>query len=141
MKRQRKAGLLDTNVLVRFLLDDDPVQSAYARELMTRLDTGSETAILEDVVVAETVWVLEKGYGVPRAEITRLLSKIVEISAVRCRSRRVVLEALGRLSTTPCDIVDCLLAARGRSQGLKVYSFDRDFRRLGCDWEPGITPT
>jgi len=138
MKRQRKGGLLDTNVLVRFLLDDDPMQSLCAVALMKRLEQGSDTADLEDVVLAETVWILQKGYSVPRKEIARLLSMIVELPGVRCRSRRAVLEALGRFGATPCDIVDCLLAARARSRGLTVYSFDHDFERLGCAREePG----
>ena len=134
MQRQTKGGLLDTNVLVRFLLDDDPVQSLRATALMGRLEQGSDSADLEDFVLAETVWVLEKGYGVPRAEIARLLGKIVNLAGVRCRGRHDIQDALSRFSITPCDIIDCLLAARARSRGLKVYSFDRDFKQLGCDW-------
>jgi predicted nucleic-acid-binding protein len=134
MRRQTKGGLLDTNVLVRFLLDDDPHQSPRAAALMKRLEQGNESACLEESVLAETVWVLEKGYGVPRLEIARLLSTIVELPGIRCRSRRGVLEALSRFSATPCDIIDCLLAACARSRGLTVYSFDQDFKRLGCAW-------
>lgn len=135
MKRRTKGGLLDTNVLVRFLLDDDPTQSPRAVALLKRLDEEGESADLEDIILAETVWVLEKGYGVPRVEVARLLSTIVELSGVRCRSRRAVLAALSRYSVTPCDIVDCLLAAHARSRGLTVHSFDQDFKRLGCAWE------
>ena len=138
MRRRMKGGLLDTNVLVRFLLGDDPNQSHRAAALMTRLEKGSESAYLEDSVLAETVWVLEKGYGVPRNEIGRLLSAIVQLPGIRCRSRRAVLEALTRFVADPADIVDCLLASWARSRGLKVYSFDQDFKRLGCPWEePG----
>jgi len=134
MRRQTKGGLLDTNVLVRFLLDDDPRQSPRAVALMKRLEQGNESAWLEESVLAETVWVLEKGYGVPRPEIAHMLSTIVGIPGIRCRSRRAVLEALSRFSTTSCDIIDCLLAACARSRGLTVVSFDQDFKRLGCQW-------
>jgi len=134
MQRQTKGGLLDTNVLVRFLLDDDPHQSPRAVALMKRLELKKESAWLEESVLAETVWVLEKGYAVPRSEIARLLTTILELPGIRCRSRRAMLEALTRFSTTTCDIIDCLLAACARSRGLTVYSFDQDFKRLGCEW-------
>jgi predicted nucleic-acid-binding protein len=133
MRQRMKGGILDTNVLVRFLLDDDAMQSPRARALMSRLELGSANALLQESVLAETVWVLEKGYDVPRPEIARLLSAIVQLRGVRCGRRRVVLEALNRFSATPCDIIDCLLAAFARSRRLKVYSFDQDFSRLDCE--------
>lgn len=135
MMQRGKGALLDTNVLLRFLLGDDPAQSPRAFALMKRLEAEREFAVLEDTVIAETVWVLEKGLGVPRTEIARHLSTIVMIPGVSCRGKRVVLEGLSRFGATHCDIVDCLLAARARSRNGKVYSFDTDFEKLACTWE------
>jgi predicted nucleic-acid-binding protein len=135
MPRRRKGALLDTNVLLRFLLGDDPVQSPGAEKLMKRLEQENERAELEESVVAETVWVLEKAIGVPRSEIALHLASIIEIPGVVCRNKGIVLDALSSFSATGCDIVDCLLAARARSRGAKVYSFDADFEKLGCAFE------
>lgn len=135
MPRQSKVALLDTNVLLRFLLGDDPIQSPCAENLMKRLERKKERAELAESVVAETVWVLEKAIGVPRPDIALHLASIIEIPGVVCRNKRVVLDALSSFSATGCDIVDCLLASSARNRGAKVYSFDADFAKLGCAFE------
>ena len=135
MKHPGKGYLLDTNVLLRYLLDDDADQSPRARRLMKGLERGREHAELEDFVLAEAVWVLEKGLEVPRSEISRRLSALVMFRGLRCRQKSVVLDALSLFSQTTCDIVDCLLAARALNGGLEVSSFDQDFKKLGCPWK------
>jgi predicted nucleic acid-binding protein len=140
MARRRADALIDTNVLLRFLLGDDPVQTPKASALMKRLEEGRESGEIGDGVLAETVWVLEKGLRVPRADIARRLARILELPGLGpARGKRVLLEALAHYGRTPCDIVDCLLAARARSRNGKVYTFDAtDFKRLNCAWEePG----
>ena len=101
---------------------------------MKRLEEGKTRADLEDCVLAEVVWVLEKGFDVPRGEIARRLSSILEFPGLRSRGKKVALEALRGFSGTGCDIVDCLLAARARSRRTAVSSFDADFKKLGCMW-------
>lgn len=134
MPRRSKVSLLDSNVLLRFLLHDDPDQSQRARALMERLEAGSERAELGDGVVAETVWVLEKRARVAREEIARRLSALASLRGVAYRGKRVLLEALSNFGATSCDIVDCLLAARARSRRVQVVSFDHDFEKLACEW-------
>lgn len=137
MKRRARGALLDTNVLLRFLLGDDPVQSPRAKALFLRLQAQEESAELSDVVIAEVVWTLERGFGVPRTEVARYLSVIASIPGVTCASgKRNLLRALGSYSSTRCDIVDCLLAAQARGRKPKVYTFDStDFKKLQCSWE------
>jgi predicted nucleic acid-binding protein len=135
MKQQKKASLLDANVILRFVLGDDPIQSPRAHALMKRLETSQELAEVEDVVLAEIIWVLEKRARVPRFEIVRILSDLLIFSGIRYRGKRVGLQALTHFGSTNCDIADCLLAARARSRQTKVFSFDSDFKKLGCAWE------
>lgn len=135
MPRSGKRALLDTNVLLRFLRLDDAEQSPRALALMKRLESGSEEAVLEDAVLAETVWMLEKGFRIPRPEIALHMGRLIACRGLQCRAKRVVLDAMTRFAATRCDIVDCLLAARANSRKAKVYTFDADFRKLGCAWE------
>lgn len=135
---RRKASLLDTNVILRFLLDDDPDQSPRAARFLKRVEKGEEWTELEDCVLCELVWVLEKGLQVPRREIASKLSALLGLRGLRGRGKRILLEALSRFAGTSCDIADCLLASRARSRGVEVRSFDHDFSALGCQWrEPG----
>jgi len=138
MKQSKKACLLDANVILRFILGDDTIQSPRAHAFMKKLEAAQETAELEDVVLAETVWVLEKRAQVPRFEIARALSDLLAFQGIRYRSKRVGLQALSFFSSTNCDIADCLLAARAKGRRLKVVSFDQDFRKLGCAWEEPV---
>jgi len=136
MKRHGKASLLDANVLLRFLLGDDPAQSARASALMKRIEDSEEYAEIEEVVLAETVWVLEKKARIPRLEIARSLSGVLSLRGMLYRSKRLAIEALSRYGASNFDIADCLIAVRARAKKTKVYSFDvTDFKRLGCAWE------
>lgn len=135
MKHSKKASLIDANVILRFLLGDDAIQSPRAHSLMNRLETAQELAELEDIVLAEAVWVLEKRAHVPRFEIARTLSDLLVFPGIRYRGKRLGLQALTYFGSTNCDIADCLLAARANSRRTKVLSFDHDFKKLNCDWE------
>ena len=135
MKPSRKVSLLDANVILRFVLGDDWDQSPRAHLFMKRLEAAEELAELEDVVLAETIWVLEKHARIPRFEIARTLSDLLAFRGIRYRGKRVGLQALTFFASTNCDIADCLLAARAKSRRAKVVSFDNDFKKLGCAWE------
>lgn len=137
MPRRTPGAFVDTNVLLRFLLGDDPTQSPKAAALFKRASEGKEVLAIEDGVLAETIWVLEKYVKVPRLEIARRLALLLGIAGVQgAGGRRVLLEALATYGRTVCDFVDCLLAARSKSRKQKVYTFDvTGFSRLNCAWE------
>jgi len=127
--------LVDTNVLLRFLVGDDVPKAARASALMDRVEKSAEIIELSDEVLTETVWTLDSHYDVPRVEIARDLTALVSFSGVRLASRGVILDALHNYAATNADFVDCLLAARSRHRRIPVYSFDEtDFKKLGVDW-------
>ena len=68
---------LDTNVLVRYLVEDDAKQSAAAAALIDRVIADDETLFVSDVVVCETVWVLSVSYRVGRKEIAGVLRNLL----------------------------------------------------------------
>jgi predicted nucleic-acid-binding protein len=128
--------LIDTNVLLRYLIGDDPPKAARATALMERLEQGAEAVELPDEVLTETVWTLESFYEVPRQETAQKLMALLNFAGVRVSSRDVLLQALHRYGSSGADFVDCLLAARSRDRGISVYTFDEtDFKRLHVAWE------
>jgi predicted nucleic-acid-binding protein len=140
MPRRSKVALVDTNVVLRFLLDDDALQSPKARRLFLNAAHGKETLEIGDGVLAETVWVLQSHYRIARLEIARHIVRLLGLPGVHGQGgSRALLEALATYGSTPCDIVDCLLDARARARHTSVYTFDvTDFRRMRCAWaEPG----
>ncbi len=132
-----KAHLIDTNVILRYLMGDNPAQAARASALMERLESGAERAEVLETVIAEAVWTLDSFYQVPRPEIAEKLAAILRFPGVKARAKGILISALARFSKTTADFVDCLLAARSLRGKLPIYSFDaKDFRRLSVPWEP-----
>jgi predicted nucleic acid-binding protein len=127
---------LDTNVILRFLIADDPPRAARAAALMDRVERAEESVELADEVVTETVWTLESFYKVPRAEIVERLAALLNLPGVRAVSRDAILHALHLYASSGADFVDCLLAARSRQRGVPIYTFDEtDFKRLNVSWD------
>ena len=137
MPPRTKAHLIDTNVILRYLIGDVTAQAAKSNALMERLEVGTERAEILESVVAEAVWTLESFYGVPRTEIAERLAAILNFRGVLAAKKGVLVNALARFGSTSVDFVDCLLAAQAQPKNRTVYSFDaKDFRRLGVAWEP-----
>jgi predicted nucleic acid-binding protein len=66
---------LDTNLLVRYLVDDDPQQSRQAARLIEQAVARDESLFISDIVACETVGVLASAYGLPLAEIADALAR------------------------------------------------------------------
>ncbi|MCC6157598.1 MAG: type II toxin-antitoxin system VapC family toxin [Deltaproteobacteria bacterium] len=117
---------LDTNVLVRFLVADDAAQSRRARALIERGIAAGERFFVADIVLCETVWVLDRAYGFSRAEIAGVLRALVA-------ARHVVMESAGRVRTAldnytakRGDFSDYLIAESAIATGCeRVATFDR----------------
>ena len=129
MKPPEKVYLIDTNIILRFLLDDHPEFSSKAIAFMLNVAQGISKAELLDVVMVECVYVMEKFYRIPRKEITDKLSKILNFSGIINSNRSELLQTLLKFETSNADIVDCLLAAISSSARV-VVSFDKDMQKL-----------
>ncbi len=132
----RPVHLIDTNIILRFLMGDDPERAGRARILMERVEQGTESIIVTEEVLTETVWTLESFYKVPRAEIADRLMALLSIDGVQALQREALSHALQLFAATGADFVDCLLAARANQRNIPVYTFDEtDFKKLPAVWE------
>jgi len=128
--------LIDANVVLRYLLNDDPALSARATALIERVEQGKEAVEITEVVLMEVVWTLTTYYQVPRNETKDKLTAFLSLPGVRAPSRRICVRALRDFADNAVDFVDCLLAARSRVRGVPVYTFDEaDFKKLACEWK------
>lgn len=110
---------LDTNVLVRFLVEDDPRQSAAAAALIDRVASRDETLFVSDVALCETVWVLAGSYRLPRVEIATTLRDLL-------RSRHLAFSSSEKLARA----LDAFARGRGDFAG---YLIREDSLAAGCD--------
>jgi predicted nucleic-acid-binding protein len=118
---------LDTNVLVRYLLRDDPVQAARAERELER----NERFLIDSIVLCELVWVLETGYGFSRTEIAAALERILATAQFEIESKDLALAALDDFRRSGADFSDCLIGRRNRAAGApETVTFDRNLKGL-----------
>lgn len=116
---------LDTNVVVRFLTQDDPAQSARANALMAGL-TEAEPGFLCREVVVELVWVLERAYGLPRDRIAAALDGLLAARELVVESPDRTGLAVERYRAGGAGFSDHMIALAGREAGCRAtFSFDR----------------
>lgn len=117
---------LDTNVLVRFLVEDDKAQSAKAARLVARAVSEDELLFISDVVVCETVWVLQAAYRVPRKEVGAILGRLFMAAHLRFSDLDRLARALDAFISGKGDYADYLIREHARAQGCeKVATLDR----------------
>lgn len=116
---------LDTNVVLRLLLEDDPTQAARARAAVRR-ESSPEKCWVNRIVLCEVVWVLESAYKYRREQIGDAVQALLLSDDLALEQRDVVRSALYVFRTSRADFSDCLL---GMSNGLRgcerTLTFDR----------------
>lgn len=122
---------LDTNVLVRLLVDDDPAQTARARAFLNEARSSREMLYLDTVVLVETSWVLRRVYRATRTDIEDAIRACLDSAAYDIADRPTVEEALARYSAGKADFADCLIAARSIAAGCRyAVTFDEEAAAL-----------
>ena len=129
MKLPQKVYLIDTNVVLRYLLGDHPEFSPKAEAFMTDVSTGTKKAEILDIVIVECVYVMEKFYKIPKTEIVEKLSSLLNFTGIVNPDRSELLEAVLKFKDSNVDIVDCILAACSSPEKV-VISFDKDMKKL-----------
>jgi predicted nucleic acid-binding protein len=120
-------AFVDTNVLIRHLTGDPPDQAARA----TRLLSEADRLLLGDLIVAETVYVLESFYEVPRARVAELVRAIVAFPGIAVADEPTLLRALEVYEVHRLDFADAYLVAQAEAFGVNaVASFDKRIERV-----------
>ncbi len=117
---------LDTNVLLRVLVDDDARQSARARALIDRALADGASLFISTIVLCETVWVLRSGYGATRDVLTDTLVWLLAAEQLTVESRSDVERATAAFAGGKGDFSDYLIRESARTHGAAaVATFDR----------------
>ncbi len=121
--------LLDTNVIIRFLIGDDEILLAKSTAYFQEIEKASlQVEILEGVLM-EAFFVLTKFYKLPREEVILDLKTILVLDGVVNRDKIILHEALTIVEVKNIDFVDALICAKSRLQGYGKLSFDSDVER------------
>src|SRR3954467_1343170 len=122
---------LDTNILVRYIAQDDAVQSALATRIIEDRLTEDDPGYISLVAMAETVWVLDRSYGLPGGEIAAIVEHILQTDVLFVQNEPEVFTAMVALKTGAASFSDALIGALGTRAGCAAtLTFDKKAARV-----------
>jgi len=123
--------LVDTNLIVRYLVQDHDKHARAAAKVFDACDRSDVVVVVLPAVLAECVLVLESFYRRPRAAIASALGSLISSPGVEIDEVTVHLDALNRYKGSKIHFVDCLIAATAVAKNVPVSTLDLDFRKFG----------
>ncbi len=122
---------LDTNIIVRYLAQDDPAQSPKATQLIERRLTEHNAGFVSVVAIVETAWVLERAYGLTDVEIAAAIESMLQTDVLVLEHEQEVFTAMIALKSGLGSFADALIGALGMNAGCaRTLSFDRKAARI-----------
>ena len=122
---------IDSNVLLRLLTEDDSVQTGKARRAVEAAEHAGDDLLVNDLVLAETMWTLGSRYGADKAALLLALRALLGSANFAFENRTLLAEVVDRYEASPAGFTDCLLAAKNVLLGARAtLTFDRAMRSL-----------
>ena len=132
-KQSRITAVVDTNLLVRYLTEDDPVKAKAVDDLLARAEQGRERLLVPSVVVAELAWVLESYYKMGTDQVAELVEAMLSTPGLEVQDASLIRAAIVTYLTDKVDFIDAWIMEFARSRKVdRVYTFDkRHFKEIG----------
>jgi uncharacterized protein len=125
-EKNKKIAVIDTNLLVRYLTEDDLHKANSVESLLDRASRGEIRLVIPSVVMAELVWVLESFYKMEAARIADLLEALLHTPGLEVHENRLVREALGIYQNNQIDFIDAWVIAFARQRSIsRIYTYDK----------------
>jgi predicted nucleic-acid-binding protein len=122
---------IDTNILLRLWLNDDPAQNRRIDALLAAHGTMPGSLLVTDVVLVEAVWTLKSAFEQDKRAQVIAVRSLLEETAFEFEDRQAVTAALGLFEAGSCGFADCLVVAKHARQGCDfTATFDRGMRKL-----------
>jgi predicted nucleic-acid-binding protein len=122
---------LDTNVLVRYVVEDNAAQLAAAKRLISRCVTEGVTLFIPVTVVLELEWVLRSNFGFAKDEVMLALSSLFSAAELTFESERALEVALQLFRESSADFADCVHIALSAQAGEQpLWTFDKGAAKL-----------
>ncbi len=120
---------IDTNVLVRYLTQDDPAQARKATHVIETAAEQGELLYITSIVLCELIWVLEDAYGYHRHDMQTVLERILRTAQFRFDNKEHLWQALHDYRAGRADFSDYLIGRLGTHAGCQeTVTFDKALR-------------
>ena len=124
--------VIDTNIVLRLLMADQPRHFEQAKRIMDEVRTGKRKAYLPESVLAECVFVLTKFYKVPKEEAAKELGELLDYKGFTGDHMPVLKDALAIFIAEKVAFVDSLVLALARHRGWHLETFDKRLSKLAA---------
>ena len=121
--------LLDTNIIIRFLVGDHQEHLAKSIEYFKEIESAKLQVEILDGVLMEAFFVLTKFYKLPKDEVINDLKIILALNGVVNSNKPILYETLNIIEVKNIDFVDALICAKSKLQGFSKLSFDKDLKK------------
>lgn len=122
---------VDTNVLVRYLTQDDPVQSKIANRWIDQIIASGEYLFINHLVLCELVWVLSRAYKFDKNQISKTIETLLFVKQFEFEDKNVVLRVLDLFKENQADFSDALIAQKNIMQSCTTtVTFDLKAAKL-----------
>lgn len=125
-----KQVIVDTNALLRFLLNDIPQQKKEVEKLLWQAKQNKRTIRILPIVIFEIDFTLRKYYQFGKEKLIDKLESIVGTDYMQVEQKEVFLEALKLYRVTNISFVDCFLLLQAESRGAELFTFDKKLIKL-----------
>ncbi len=121
-----KRIVIDTNLLIRYLINDDSRKAQIVDTLLKKAGKGDIQILMPSIVISELVWVLESFYSMETAEIAEVVDSILNTPGLTVSDDSIVRSALKRYRNRGVDLVDAWIAAFAQEKGAsEIHTFDK----------------
>jgi predicted nucleic acid-binding protein len=122
---------LDTNVLLRYYTAGDADKAEAARRLLTEIERGEQKVVTTPMVIFETVFTLQRSYGVAREQIKAMVGDIITLPGIQLAEKKLCLEALELFVEHRISYADAYTVAHMQARGITaIYSWDSEFDKV-----------
>ena len=122
---------LDSNILIRYVTQDDPIQSAKAAEIIEQRLSEVNPGFVSVVAMVESVWVLDRAYGLSTQEIATAVERMLQTAVLVVEDEQEIFTAMIALKEGNGSFADAVIAALGSRAGCScTLTFDRKALRL-----------
>lgn len=122
--------LIDTNILLRYLRNDHPTLSIKAQKIFEKAYKNSIKIYLDEIVLAETIWVLSSHFKTPKSLIVSKLLEQLYFEWIINPRKKLIIKALGLFGKTNLSYIDCWIFIVNQNLETSLETFDSDLKKL-----------
>ena len=117
---------VDTNILVRYFTQDNSEQAQIVEEIIERYATSPNSLFINNIVICELIWVLDKGYKYSKETIIAVIKQMLSTEELAFENQKSLWLALNQYSNNKLDFSDALIGELNKEFGcLETLTFDQ----------------